>query len=164
MQKAIFITMTPYQRIFGSGPLLLLLTAIFIVTAVRMQQWVPLPQLELSPLIRLGLTGLILIIGGTIIIRSFQSLPLQARGRQLVTSGPYRYVRHPLYTAVFLSVGLSVFFITQILWALVAMGLMFLMGHLFVGYEERLMEQSFGQSWQDYARRTPRFLPRSMNP
>jgi len=152
--------MTLYQRIFGSGPILLLLMLALIVGAVKLQKSTDLPRLALGLPLRLGLTGVVLVIGGAVIIWSLRVLPLDRRGRELVTAGPYRYVRHPIYAAVFVSAGLAVFFITQTVLALGAMALMFLSGHVFVGQEEKFMEHRFGQAWRDYAQRTPRFLPR----
>ncbi|MBI3952117.1 MAG: isoprenylcysteine carboxylmethyltransferase family protein [Acidobacteria bacterium] len=155
--------MTPYQRMFGSGPLLLLLVLVLIVGAVELQKITGLPRPELSLPLRLGLTGVVLVVGGTVIIQCFRTLSLRKRGRELVTTGPYHYVRHPLYTAVFLTAGLAVFFITQTYFALLAIAFMFLAGHISVRSEERRMEQHFGQAWRDYAQRTPRFFPRPMS-
>lgn len=154
--------MTPYQRIFGAGPTLLLLTLALLVGAIELQKLTNLPRLGLSFPIRLGLAGFVLVTGGAIIIWAFRSLTISQRGRELVTTGPYRYVRHPLYTAVFLTGGLATFLVTQTFLALIAMALMILIGHLVVGSEEKLMEQRFGPAWRDYARQTPRFFPRLM--
>jgi protein-S-isoprenylcysteine O-methyltransferase Ste14 len=139
---------------------LLLLTLVLIIGAIKLQKLTKLPRLELGLPIRLGLTGLILAIGGAVIVWAFRSLSIQQRGRELVTTGPYRYVRHPRYTAVFVAGGLAAFFVTQTFLVLIAIVLMILVGYVVVGSEEKLMEQRFGQAWRDYARRTPRFFPR----
>jgi protein-S-isoprenylcysteine O-methyltransferase Ste14 len=152
--------MTPYQRVFGSGPLLLLLALVLIVGAVKLQPLVNLPRLAVSLPVRLCLTAVVLASGGAVIIWCLSALSLRKRGRELVTAGPYGWVRHPLYTAVFLSSGLAGFLVTRIVLTLAAMLLMFVAGHVAVGYEESLMEQRFGQAWRDYARKTPRFFPR----
>lgn len=152
--------MTPYQRIFGAGPALLVVTATLIIGAIELQKLTQWPRLELGLWLRLGLTGLTLVIGGAVIIWSLRSLSIQQRGRELVTTGPYRYVRHPLYAAVLVAGGLAAFFLTQSFLVLMAMVLMILIGHLMVRSEEKRMEQHFGQAWREYARRTPRFFPR----
>ncbi len=149
-----------YERIFGSGPLLLALTIILLVAAVRLQHLVWLPLLPWSASICLGLAGLVLILGGVSLIWSLRTLPLTERGRRLVTEGPYQYVRHPLYSTMFLSLGLAAFFVTRTFWVLVAIGSLFALAHLLVRREEAFMERCFGEAWRTYARRTPRFFPR----
>ena len=76
---------------------------------------------------------------------------------ELVTGGPYAYVRHPIYTGVMLAmlgatVGDSVFWLLPLL--------------LFGGYfiysarnEEKLMREQFPQQYPAYMRRTKMLLP-----
>ncbi len=81
----------------------------------------------------------------------------------LVTSGPYRWVRHPLY-----SVGTTFFFSLSMLianWftALASLlGLMLLVVRL-PKEEEKLIER-FGDEYREYMKRTGRFLPRLKGP
>ncbi|MDH3222239.1 MAG: isoprenylcysteine carboxylmethyltransferase family protein [Gemmatimonadota bacterium] len=78
---------------------------------------------------------------------------------ELVTSGPYRWVRNPLYSAgALLLVGLGLiaaswFLLTVAVLALVAMR------HRLMS-EEAELEARFGQAYRDYAARTGRFVPR----
>jgi protein-S-isoprenylcysteine O-methyltransferase Ste14 len=77
----------------------------------------------------------------------------------LVTHGPYRYVRHPLY-----SVGL-VFFIGLILMAANwFIGLMAVVGLIFLvlrtPIEEAKLIERFGDEYREYMQRTGRFVPR----
>ncbi len=78
---------------------------------------------------------------------------------ELVTSGPYRWVRNPLYTAgvlLFTSLGL-----VSASWYLIAgAALAFALVRLRLPKEETELEARFGQEYRDYARRTGRFLPR----
>jgi protein-S-isoprenylcysteine O-methyltransferase Ste14 len=81
-------------------------------------------------------------------------------GHQLVSHGPYRWVRHPMYSALFL-MGIGWLFLTAN-W-FVGGGL--IVGILFiiitrVNKEENLMKETFGDSYADYMQRTGRFLPR----
>lgn len=81
---------------------------------------------------------------------------------ELVTSGPYRWVRNPLYTAggsLFMSLGL-----VSASWFLIAVAaLAFSLIRLRLPKEEAELEARFGQEYRDYARRTGRFLPRWPN-
>jgi protein-S-isoprenylcysteine O-methyltransferase Ste14 len=81
------------------------------------------------------------------------------KNHSLVTSGPYRWVRHPFYTAVFVGlVGGS--------WAM-ANWLFLVLGGMLSGFlvartkieEEKLVER-FGDEYLDFMRRTGRFFPR----
>ena len=78
---------------------------------------------------------------------------------ELVTSGPYRWVRHPLYT-----VGTSFFVSLSIVAANWFMGLASLMGLVMLlirlpKEEEKLIER-FGDEYRSYMKRTGRLLPR----
>jgi protein-S-isoprenylcysteine O-methyltransferase Ste14 len=151
---------TPYQRIFGSGPLLLMLALVLVIGTVRWQGAMIGPRLQWNFAVRLALAGVVFVVGIAIVVWSFQTLTLRRRGRELVTTGPYHYVRHPLYSVMFWGPHLLVFFLTGTWLALLALVLMFVAGHLLIGREEKLMELEFGEAWREYARRTPRFLPR----
>jgi protein-S-isoprenylcysteine O-methyltransferase Ste14 len=80
-------------------------------------------------------------------------------GHQLVTHGPYRFVRHPLY-----SVGLLAYtalaLMTAMWWVLVGLlpGLVFIL--LRTPREEARLIETFGDAYRAYARRTGRFLPK----
>jgi protein-S-isoprenylcysteine O-methyltransferase Ste14 len=81
-------------------------------------------------------------------------------GHTLVVGGPYRWVRHPMYTALFL---LGVGFL--LLAANAAVGLPLIVALpvivvLRVGNEETMMVEQFGDEYRAYMGRTGRFLPR----
>jgi protein-S-isoprenylcysteine O-methyltransferase Ste14 len=78
---------------------------------------------------------------------------------QLVTRGPYRWVRHPLYT-VGTSFVLS-FALMADSWFIAAMAaLAFILLAIRVPNEEAHLITRFGAEYRDYARATGRFLPR----
>jgi protein-S-isoprenylcysteine O-methyltransferase Ste14 len=77
-----------------------------------------------------------------------------------VTTGPYRWVRNPIYLAALLVV-LGEAWLFMSLWLLAYAGLMAVFFHLFVtGYEERTLRRRFGPSYLEYQRTVPRWLPR----
>lgn len=79
-------------------------------------------------------------------------------GHVLVTHGPYRWVRHPLYSVGFLfAVALMV--ITA-LWWLAAMILPLFVLLVRTTKEEAKLIETFGDEYRDYMKRTGRFLPR----
>jgi protein-S-isoprenylcysteine O-methyltransferase Ste14 len=81
-------------------------------------------------------------------------------GHTLVTAGPYRRVRHPMYTALFL-LGVGFLLLTAN-WA-VGVPLIVALPAIVatrVGNEERMMAEQFGAEYRAYMARTGRFLPR----
>jgi protein-S-isoprenylcysteine O-methyltransferase Ste14 len=80
-------------------------------------------------------------------------------GATLVTTGPYRLVRHPLYTNGALAfIALS--FVTRSWWfAVCALAGLVLLA-IRTRQEESHLEARFGEAWRRYAARTGRFLPR----
>lgn len=80
--------------------------------------------------------------------------------RNLVTAGPYRWVRNPMYVGAGLALlGAALFFGST---ALFAYALVFgIACHLFVRfYEEPTLRRMFGAAYEDYSRRVNRWLPR----
>jgi len=80
--------------------------------------------------------------------------------RRVVAAGPYRGVRAPIYIAALLVV-LGEAWLFMSLPVLAYAGAMAVFFHLFVtGYEERKLGRRFGDSYLDYRRRVPRWIPR----
>jgi protein-S-isoprenylcysteine O-methyltransferase Ste14 len=104
-----------------------------------------------------GLTLLLLAAGG----RIWASLYLSGRkNSELVTEGPYSLVRNPLYLFSFIGfLGAGLVFESVIL-ALLMAGI-FAVGHWpTMLKEEEGLREIFGEAYEDYARRVPRFIPR----
>lgn len=109
--------------------------------------------------------GATLILGAAALsawtLAVFRSWRLRARidpGHELVTAGPFRWVRHPIYLA------LDIFALGSTIWLptpLAAAGLVLIAvgGDLRARAEERVLVESFGDRYRDYARRTRRFVP-----
>jgi protein-S-isoprenylcysteine O-methyltransferase Ste14 len=77
---------------------------------------------------------------------------------KLVTSGPYRYVRHPSYLGYFF-MFIGLFF----LWPSIITLLPFIAipGYFLVTFdEEKLLVDRFGQDYEEYIKKTGRFIPK----
>jgi len=83
-----------------------------------------------------------------------------AKEHQLVTSGPYRYVRHPMYSAFFV-IGAG-FFILSANWLLALIYFVPLTTMYFarVNKEEQMMIDRFGDEYREYMKKTGRIFPR----
>lgn len=81
-------------------------------------------------------------------------------GHTLVAEGPYRLMRHPIYSGMFgmlLATGLAMSY----WWAVAPGAVIFWLGtRLRVRSEEKLLLETFGKEYEDYARRVPALLPR----
>jgi protein-S-isoprenylcysteine O-methyltransferase Ste14 len=106
------------------------------------------------------------ILSGGLLIWTLRSLGanltdtvVTRKEHTLVTSGPYRWVRHPFYDAVGLAILANS--LTAANWFLFLTG-----GSAFVlmivrsGTEEKHLLRHFGDSYRAYAEQTGRFLPR----
>lgn len=85
---------------------------------------------------------------------------LTKRGQQLVTTGPYRWVRHPLYTTgitLFLGLGLTAANWFILLWTAVALAAVRL---VIVPREEAQLVLRFGDDYRRYRERTGALVPR----
>jgi protein-S-isoprenylcysteine O-methyltransferase Ste14 len=74
----------------------------------------------------------------------------------LVTSGLYRFVRHPLYTFSLLILWLSPSVTVNTFVVYVALTLYLLIGAVF---EERKLQREFGQEYTNYRSATPMLIP-----
>ena len=82
------------------------------------------------------------------------------KNHTLVRSGPYRWVRHPLYS-VRLFFLFPAFFLLSASWFVGSMGVLwFTMLALRTRVEEAKLIEKHGEKYQVYVSRTGRFLPR----
>ena len=114
------------------------------------------------------LAGIVVMaMGGLIAALCLLSFVIWGRGtpapfdapRRLVASGPYRYVRNPMYIGgglLLLGFGL---YLRSPAMALFAPIWWLMIDPLVVFYEERALRAKFGQEYEAYCRRTPRWIP-----
>ncbi|MCI0354434.1 MAG: isoprenylcysteine carboxylmethyltransferase family protein [Acidobacteria bacterium] len=82
------------------------------------------------------------------------------RGHTLVTTGPYRYVRHPMYSAFFLLLFGFLLLTANGFLGGVGLAMMGLVAALRTAREEQMLRDAFGDEYRQYAARTGRLLPR----
>ncbi len=119
----------------------------------------PAPGWQVTGLALCGL-GLALRIWVRLSLGRLYSGHLQIKtGHRVVTSGPYRFVRHPGYNGMLLeSLGLVVGF-SSLLGGLAWLFLL-VPGFIYrIKVEEKLLVEEFGEDYRQYARRTMRLLP-----
>jgi protein-S-isoprenylcysteine O-methyltransferase Ste14 len=137
------------------SPLVYLINPAWMVwSKIGLPEWVRWLGVGIGFLCVLGIYWLFSSIGSGI-------TPTSATRQQhvLVTNGPYRWVRHPLYT-----VGSSMFIAFGMMadnWFIAGLGaLTFILMAIRTPKEEANLIEKFGDEYRDYMKRTGRFLPK----
>lgn len=118
-----------------------------------------LPTVQSAGLVIL-LTGSFLLCWSRITLkRSFRlgGVPPRAEDR-LATKGPYRLVRHPMYTAIlFRCFGLALIFQSSVLGLLLVALVVVIVSVMPI--EEKQMEKNYGDAYINYAKTVRRIIP-----
>ncbi len=137
-------------------------TAIYLV----MPQWLAWAALPFPGWVRwfgvvLAATGFALLQWShAALSRNWSDRPRLLDDQRLVTSGPYRLVRHPIYTAFLLILSAPLFLSANWFIGLSWIAATALEIASRVRYEETLLAEAFGDAYHAYAARTGRLLPR----
>ncbi len=121
-----------------------------------------------------GNPTLLSLLGGTIVALVGLSVRFWAVGHahyetratssvgapRLVTSGPFGYVRNPLYVSnIALYTGFAV--MASLPWLIIATAAWFIFQYIMiVSREEEFLEKEFGEEYETYRKNVPAFLPR----
>ena len=92
--------------------------------------------------------------------KSWSDTPRMIKEQSLITSGPYEFIRHPIYTAFLLILGSTLLISANWLIGLTWVGMTLLEVASRIGFEENLMIEYFGDQYRDYMKRTGRLLPK----
>ena len=122
------------------------------LTTATFSHTIPLPTRLFVFAVAVG-TGVVLAASGHTAVR-------HAHGpTRVLTTGAFRYVRHPLYLAmVLLYFGLA--FATGSLASFGLWIVIFLFYDYIAAYEERYMVEQFGKRYTEYREKTGKWLPR----
>lgn len=119
------------------------------------------PQTRLIFWIGVGLTlaGMLFCVWARLTLgRNWSGTVALKQDHELITGGPYRLVRHPIYTGLLLAFLGTDLGIAQTR-AVVAFLLILIAFILKWRLEERWMHEQFGSAYADYAQRTPAIVP-----
>jgi protein-S-isoprenylcysteine O-methyltransferase Ste14 len=157
--------------------------AVFFALAYMMTIWFRIPQ-EFGFSTPVRFIGLLLLLSGLvflgwllryrkpvdILISTYVTFSKLGSGRvrleerssrtePLIVKGPYRYVRHPLYSDVVLLL-LGWWLLLDYSFLLISALLLLLWFHFVVTrFEERELRAIFGDDYEEYASRVPRIIP-----
>lgn len=92
--------------------------------------------------------------------KNWSDMPRMLKEQSLVTSGPYRVIRHPIYTAFILILGSSLLIAANWMIGLAWIGMTAVEVASRIGFEESLMLEYFGDEYRKYMKKTGRLLPK----
>ncbi len=155
LAAAVVLRTRPSNKAKGLEPRISALIGTFITYGIAL-----FPRRELSLSLELASTVLILIgsVGAVVTLSQLgRSFSVMAEARQLVTSGPYRFVRHPLYlTEEIAVIGLFVQFASVWTVLLLAIHIAFQLRR--IHNEETVLTENFPE-YAAYTRITARLVP-----
>ena len=82
------------------------------------------------------------------------------KNQKLITKGPYKFVRHPMYSAFFLWVIAQGIFLSNWLILFAGVASFALVYFTRINDEEELMVKQFGKQYKDYMKKTNRLVPK----
>lgn len=113
-------------------------------------------------------TGVVLALSGFALLqwsqntlgKNWSDTPRMMKEQSLITSGPYQFIRHPIYTAFLLILGSTLLISANWFIGFAWIGMTILEVASRIGFEENLMLEYFGEPYRDYMKRTGKLLPK----
>ena len=140
-------------------------SALFLLLLLGPRTWPGLPVLAPGPAHVATLAGVVLLVGGAALGlagflclgRNLTPLPYPRDGGQLVTRGPYRLVRHPIYAGV-IAGGFGWALLVHGLLTLVYAALLLVFFDVKSRFEERWLRDKY-PAYASYAQRVCKLIP-----
>jgi protein-S-isoprenylcysteine O-methyltransferase Ste14 len=149
--------------LLGVGPYLLLIGIIFeglTLICFQRQSW----PIRLSLNIRILLTILCGVVCFLCILWTRRliltiGVNLSTGQNEMITAGPFSYVRHPLYSNFILTIPPLLIFWFEDLLFVIPWILLIVVSHVVVSIEERGLVDVFGEAYVEYQRNVPALIP-----
>jgi protein-S-isoprenylcysteine O-methyltransferase Ste14 len=140
-----------------------------LLTLAQLLLFIPVPGLRMRfvpPATWVALLGLVVQSLGLLLAiasrrhlgRNWSHVVGSVRDHELVRSGPYRWVRHPIYSAMFLMFA-GICLVAGELHALAGFALLIVAYTRKIRQEERHLREFFGPAYDDYCRETRAVIP-----
>ena len=151
------------KKMLGVGPYLLLIGFIIEGLTVICHQRVSLPiRLNLECRILLAIPcAVVCCLGLAWINRLVMTIGVNLANNQneLITAGPFAYVRHPLYSNLILTIPpLLILWFADLLF-FIPWIIIIVVSHFVVSIEERGLVDVFGEAYEEYRRNVPALIP-----
>jgi protein-S-isoprenylcysteine O-methyltransferase Ste14 len=113
-------------------------------------------------------TGVVLVLLGFVLLqwaqttlgKSWSDTPRMIKEQTLITSGPYRFIRHPIYSAFLMILGATLMISANWLIGIAWIGMTVLEVASRISFEENLMLDFFGDQYREYMKHTGRLFPK----
>jgi protein-S-isoprenylcysteine O-methyltransferase Ste14 len=139
------------RGLVGSGDRIGLLVLPFLVVGLILNIAFPSQFNVGGPPIILAVISLVILVPGVAIwIWSVVLILTRVPKRQLITTGPYSIVKHPLYTGVALLVLPWIGFLLNTWLGVVIGSVLYVGSRLFAPKEEEVLSKAFGTTWDEY--------------
>lgn len=81
------------------------------------------------------------------------------KDHKLITEGPYKYVRHPMYTVIWIWVLFQGIILSN--WAVIIIGILTwsILYFIRLPEEEKMMMEKFGEEYKNYMKKTKKIIP-----
>jgi protein-S-isoprenylcysteine O-methyltransferase Ste14 len=147
------------KRLFGSGPACFIVGIILVLIVYYLELLFKIPKIQVSDYLSNLIFIIAIILALAVMVWGFASLPFKKRGKELITDKAFKYIRHPIYAGFldFFVFGLG-FYLKSYGILISGIILIFLCGKM-VEKEEKYLIKQFGQKYQDYQKRTKKFIP-----
>ena len=161
--KRLLSFMRGFKNLLGVGPYLLLVGLILEGLTIIIQQWIYFPvSLDITIQILLTIPFVVACLLGIIWFnRSLDLIRVNFLNgeNRLITHGPFAYVRHPLYSALIITIPPLVIIWFADLLFFIPWILIILVSHFIVSIEERGLIEAFGEDYDKYRKYVPSLLP-----
>ena len=160
--KAVVARESPYSRLSHYLPLAIgvyLLAAPHVPVAGLNDRFAPLALWPVRLGAALTLAGVALAIWARMLLAGNWSSDFTLkRDHELIVAGPYRWVRHPIYTGILLAMVGTALAVGE--WR-AALAVVFAIAAFWrkLTIEEAGMRRQFGEAYADYAARVPALIP-----
>jgi len=140
------------RGLVGSGDRIGLLVAPFLVVGIALNVWRPAVFAVAGSPAWLRVVSMVALVPGVVIwLWSVVLILTRVPRGELITGGPFAFVKHPLYTGVSLLVLPFAGFLLNT-WLGAVLGIVIYVGsRLYAPAEERKLAEEFGPQWDAYA-------------
>lgn len=139
-------------------------TFAYVLIAAALSYWAGWPRIPGLPLVALGVlllvAGIFLSAAGAVLFRreNTEINPVSATNRKLVTSGPYRFTRNPMYLGlVLITLGIA-FWVGAWPMFLAPIATFATANWVHIPFEEAKMRRQFGAEFDAYVSRVRRWI------
>ena len=152
-----------FKNLIGVGLPLLFVGLLLETIAIIVRRWISLP-IPLTINIQIILTIPCILVSCLGLIWFYCSLNLVkihilGGEKELITSGPFNYVRHPLYSSLLMGLPPLLMIWYADLLFIIPWLLIFIISHRIVQLEERDLINTFGDDYKNYKKYVPALIP-----